>query len=291
MSDELEQPAEMPDSAAADNAGGEGQHQAGAHDANPFDDADSQEQPDEEENEEVEVGERKISLPKTVAERLKSERMMHADYTQKTQSVAEERKAMQVERETMQRQSTAYVQDVAKVIAIDDQLAQYARVDWPLLMDEDPVTAMKYQHAQTQLQNQRAQAVNELTQKQQHTALEEQQGIAKQAQDASGYFAREIKGWSEERNTTLQKYATAEGIDMSVLGKALLQSPAIVKLVNKAEMYDQLVKKQSPKQAPAAAAKPAIKIGSGGASAVTDPAKMTDAQFAAMRRKQIQSRK
>lgn len=294
MSDELEQPGILPDSAAADNAGGEDQHQAGNddHDINPLD-QDSREQPEEQEDdEEIEVGDRKIALPKSVAERLKSERMMHADYTQKTQAAADERRAIVAEKEQFQRQANAYVQDVAKVVAIDDQLAQYAQVNWPQLMDDDPVMAMKYQHAQQQLQQQRVQAVNSITHKQQQAALEEQQGIAKQVQDAEGYFTREIKGWTHERNNALLKYATAEGVNPQALAKAILVSPAVAKMVHKAELYDQLVKKQSPpKSAPAPAAKPAIKIGSSGGSAVTDPAKMTDSQFAAWRHKQIKNRK
>lgn len=293
MSDLLEQPTEMADSAAAENAGGgAGRQLAGEHDndVNPFDDPDSQEQTGEEENEEIEVGDRKIALPKEVAERLKSERLMQADYTQKTQALAEERRQFQAHTVEQQQKQQQYVQEVAKVVAIDDQLAAYANLDWNTLIAQDPQQALIYQQQQRTLESQRSAALNSLTQKQQQAALAEQQGIAKQAQDAESYFTREIKGWSPERSTALQQYAVAEGINPQVLAKALLQSPALAKAVHKAEMYDQLVKKQPTKPA-SAPAKPAIKIGSSGASAVTDPSKMTDAQFAAWRRKQIQNRK
>lgn len=297
MSDELEQSAQLQNSAQVDDVDGGSQHDTGDEGNLALNhlDEDSQEQPDqEEEDEEVEIGERKFALPKSAAEKLKAERLMQADYTQKTQGVAEDRKQIATEREQFQKHQQdvqQHLDDIADLRAIDKEIKRIDAMNLADYVESDPVGVMKVQEQRRQLENQRQELAGNITQKQQNTALEEQQSIAKQIQDAEGYFTREIKGWSKERNNALQQYAASNGIDVKVLGQALLKNPAIIKLVHNAELYDQLVKKQSPKSVPAPAAKPAIKIGSSGASAVTDPAKMTDTQFAAWRRNQIKNRK
>lgn len=254
-------------------------------------DADSQEQT--EDDEEVEIGDQKVALPKTLAEKLKSERMMHADYTQKTQSVAEERKQVASEREQVQKQHQTqqqYIKEFAEVVAIDNQLAQYRAVDWAGLATTDPLQVMQLQIQERQLMEARNKAVQGVTQKQQEFAVAEQQEIAKQVHEASSYMQREIPGWSSERSDKLMQYAVGEGLKAEQVTQAILRNPALAKVIHKAELYDQLSKKQAPKPQAAPAAKPALKV-VGRASVNTDPAKMTDKQFAAWRQSQIKQRK
>jgi hypothetical protein len=246
----------------------------------------------QEEDEELEVGDKKIVLPKSVAEKLKSERMMHADYTQKTQAAADERRQIAAEREQVQRQAQEhqqYLGEVAKVVAINDQLAAFEQLDWEGLISTDPVEAMRLQQQQRTLQSKREQAVQEVTNKQRQFALNEQQETAKQVQEATDYFAREIKGWSPELDNEVNKYVLGHGIPAAAVSQMALKTPAFVKLAHKAMLYDKLTSKAPAPKAPAPEAKPAARVGSN-ASVRKDPAKMSDKEFADWRRSQIKNR-
>ncbi len=244
------------------------------------DDSGHQEEQQQEEEDDVEVGGKQYKLPKSAAEILKSERMMHSDYTQKTQSVAEQKRAF----EQQQQDSHKYIQDIAKVVSIDNQLAEYHKLDWQSLIANDPVQAMQLQQQQRTLEFERNQAANEVAHKKNQNALNEQQETAKRIQDADTYLKREIAGWSPERSDQLLKYGVAKGMDERALKDAVLRSPAIAVALNKAELYDQIVSKQKPAAPVIAQAKPVAKVG-GNASVKADPSKMTDKQFAEYRRK------
>ncbi|MEH6435780.1 hypothetical protein [Massilia sp. DD77] len=279
--DELEQLAATPDSNAADTAAAEDRN----HDAQHHDDqVDLNSQEQIEEDEEIEVGGKKFALPKSAAEQLKAERLMQADYTRKTQEVAETRKAIEAEREQVRQhaqQQQQYVQEIAKVVAIDEQLAEYQKLDWQDLIDRDPVGAQKLQAQMNALQNQRHQAAQAVTQKQNEHALAEQQTLAKQVQEAEAYVQREIPGWNQETATRLNSYAEAQGvkIDQS-FAKLMVQQPALIKILHQAEMFNQLAKKQSTKpQAPTAPPAPVTRVGASRASAKPDPAKQSDADW------------
>lgn len=283
--DDLEQPA-APDSEAAGNAAAEDHTEvAGQHDDDHAD-ADSQEHTDEEE-EEIEVGDRKFSLPKSAAEKLKAERLMHADYTQKTQALAEDRKSDAAQREQDQRnrqEAQQYLDDIAEIKSIDRQLGEYHKLDWAAYIDQDPVGAMKLQQQQKALEGQRNEAVGKITHKQQANALVEQQSLAKQVQEADAYFKREIPGWTNERSNRVQQYAIEQGIPADALFQAVVRQPALAKLLHKAELFDQLEKKQSAaKPKPAVQEKPVTRITAARGSAQRDPEKMNMEDWAKWR--------
>jgi len=93
------------------------------------------------------------------------------DYTQKTQQVAEQRKELEVYAEQIKMQEQAFqeqmqlnnvlIEDVAKITALDQQLNQYANVNWQELSDSDFVEAQKHFFTYNQLQQQRSQLVSQ----------------------------------------------------------------------------------------------------------------------------------
>jgi hypothetical protein len=291
MSEVMEQPAEMQDSAPEANADGASQNGADGRDEDlDILDPDSDEQPEEEE--EVEIGDRKLAMPKSVAEKLKAERMMHADYTQKTQTVADERKQVAAEREQMQKhqeEAKQYLDDLADIRAVEKQLKQLNDMDLTPYLDTDPVGVMRIQEQRRVLELQKQDLVSKITQKQQQQALSEQQATAKQVQDAEAYLKREIPEWTEQRTKDLSDYAVKNGIDPKALWGAVFKQPAVAKLLHKAELYDKLLAKQAPKPQAAPEAKPALRVGSN-AAVKKDPTKMTDKEFAAYR-KSVSKRK
>src|SRR5689334_7489204 len=110
MSD-MEQPGSTQDSGAAESTAVEDQIlDAVDNDQQGDTGEDSQEQTEAEEFGEIEVDGKKIELPKSAAEKLQAERMMHANYTQKTQALAEERRAFEAQSSEQQKQQQEYVQ-------------------------------------------------------------------------------------------------------------------------------------------------------------------------------------
>jgi len=289
--DELEQSAELPNSEAAHDAAAEDHEQAADNDNH--DDPDSQEQP--EEDEEIEIGGKKVAMPKSIAAEIKAGTMRNADYTQKTQAVAAERKAVEAEREQVRQQaeqSQQYIKEVAKVHALNDQLEQYKGFDWNALSDEDPAGAQKLHFQYQALQQRRNEAAQAVAQKQHEHALNEQQATAKQVQEAEAYVQREIPGWTNERATQINAYASSIGVKVDQgFARMIVQNPALLKVFDAAEKFDQLVKKQTTKpKGPAAPPAPVTRVSATRASAKPDPAKMSDADWFKQREEQRRKR-
>jgi hypothetical protein len=239
--------------------------------------------------EEVEYEGEKYKVPP----QLKDALLRQADYTRKTQEVAEQRKQIEAQAaEVRQRaeQQQRYVADMAEVVALDKQMQQYQQLDWQELIDTDPQGAMKLQHQLGQLQNKRAELAHNLTQKQQQDALNEQQAIAKRVQEADAYLRREIPNWSDERSNQLMKYGVDLGIQPEVLSQAVINQPVLAKLLHKAEMFDQLEKKQAARPKPEGQEKPVTRITAARSTVQKDPDKMTPDEWLKWRNAQVNKR-
>lgn len=257
---------------------------------------DSQEQTQAEEQDEIEVDGEKFSLPKTAAEKLKAERMMHADYTRKTQAHAEQVRA---ENERHQKRTADFEQDFAdraRLHGINDTLKQYGQVDWRQAWETDPVAAGQAQAQYQALMHEQRSLEGSIAQKQQNRALEEQQEIAKLTQDAEAYVAREIPGWTQQRGEELKHFAESQGITMNMqVARTIIENPAFLKIMHKAALFDQLEKgqvKQPPKLVQnQPQVKPVPRVGASTARVDKDPTQMSDAEFAAYRRKVSSNRR
>ena len=139
---------------------------------------------------------------------------MQADYTRKTQEVAEQRKAVEAQSEQVAQQmkmALEFAEEIGAVKAIDMRLAQLGQVNWDQLEQTDPVQAMSLQRQMRDLQAARAQVANQITTKQQQRALTEQQEIAKQVQEAAAVLQREIKGWGPEKEQQVTDFTLSLG--------------------------------------------------------------------------------
>lgn len=132
-----------------------------------------------EDSEEVEFEGEVYAMPKKIKEAL----LRQADYTRKTQEVAEQRKSVEERAEMLAQQEqlmAVALPKVAELKAIDDRLEQFKQLDWSSLVDQDPVQATKLNIAYQQLQQQRQGVINEVGQMQrQQTEL-----MAKQREQA-----------------------------------------------------------------------------------------------------------
>jgi hypothetical protein len=238
----------------------------------------------EDDSEEIEFNDKAYKLPKDIAEAVKS---MRSDYTNKTMSLAEQRKAFEAQSEFHQK----HIADVAKVVALNERLAEYDQVDWNALSDSDPVLWQKLTSQRMTLERQRNQLAQDVTRKEQDLHLTRQQEFAKQIEASETVLRREIKDWSPALESKLQDFGVkAFGFDIDDVKKSKAD-PRLYKLLHMAFLGDQIVKKQAIKAAPTQA-KPVPTI-SGKKSAIAKSIFEVDDQdaFEKMRRKQIAKRK
>ena len=252
----------------------------------------------EADDEEYEVASEKYRIPKTLAAHLKELEqgsLRQDDYTRKTQTVAEKAREIEAERTQLasQRQfQQQHVQAVAEVIAIDKQLANYAKLDWNSLSDADPVQAMKLDRQMRELQQQKSQLIGGIEQQQQHFTQTQQQAIARQRQEAVAQLQREIKGFgTPEVAKELFETGTKYGIKQDEW--ANLDDPRLYKLIDIARKYDKLVSQKTTDARPKVAeAKPITRVTpSAGANrkSVNDPS-ISMADFVKLRQEQTRRR-
>ena len=237
--------------------------------------------------EEVDYEGEKFKVPA----KLKDALLRQADYTRKTQEVAEERRALEQQRaEVAQRAefNQTHVREVAKVMSIDERLAQFQQLDWNALTDANPLQAMKLDRQMRDLQSQRQQAVASIEQIQQRTALETQQATARRLQEAQAEVAREIKNWSPEVAKALQETGKSIGYKPEEL--ASVNDPRAVKLLHKAYLYDQLMKERTKAEPQAEPAKPVTRITAVKTTSVTNPDKLSPDDWLKWRNQQLRRR-
>lgn len=229
-------------------------------------------------DEEVDYEGEKYKVPA----KLKDALLRQADYTRKTQEVAEQRRQIEAQAEAVNQTAQAHqqnIQAVAKLVGIDERLQQFQQLNWNALADQDPVQAQKLHIEFTNLQTQRGQIVGFLTQKQQQEHWNKQQTFAKQYQEAEAYAKREIRDWSPEKDKALEAYARAEGVDLQSLAGITVRSPAILKVIDKAAKFDQLMKNRATKPKTETQEAPVTRISGTKGAAIVNPDKLSTEQW------------
>ena len=241
---------------------------------------DSEEQPNAlDDSEELDFNGQTHKLPKTIAEAVRS---MQKDYTVKTQAVAEQRKAFEAEVQFRQQN----MQEIAKVTAMDDRISEYKNLDWQKISVEDPALFNQLRFQYDELKEARNNLAGQLSQKQQAETLQKTQEIAKQMQESDAVLRREIKDWSNDKETSLQDFAVKQyGFNLEDVKQAKA-NPALYKLLNDAYIGQSLLKKQANKPILASKKVEPVPIVSGrGSKASINPANMTDKQYMEWRQK------
>ena len=227
-----------------------------------------------------------------VPPKLKEAFMRTADYTQKTQGLAEQRRDFEAAQQRFaqsQQLQQRHIQEVAKVISIDERLAQYAQIDFNALTDADPVQAVKLDRQYRELQQQRNQVVQSIEQAQAHIANESSQATARQLQEAAATLSREIKGFGTPE-VTKALVATAKSLGYKDEELANITDPRPIRMLNELKTLREIVSKITKEAKQTPEAKPITRITASKGEATRDPAKMSDKEFAAWRTRQIKSR-
>jgi hypothetical protein len=296
MSEILEQPA-LPDSAAvvADTATPVTNDADAAPVEREFDDdglpIEAAPVDDEEEDELDGV---KIRGKKEALEKLKAERLMHKDYTQKTQTAAEEKRTAEAAKAEYQQAAQVqqhFAKELGELHAVDRQLAQFQNTNWPAWADQDPAAASKAHIAFTQLQTYRGQLLNGLTQKDQQLKSFNERENAKRSSEAEAVVMREIKDWGPDKYRQIQEFAKSKGVEAEKLRLMLVNVPESAGFVADAMKWRSLEQQRAKKPAAAPVTPPATRLNGAAAVSTKEPSQMSDSEFAAWRKRQIAQRK
>lgn len=230
------------------------------------------ESPPVDDGEEIEFDGEKYKVPK----KLKDGFLMQADYTRKTQGLADERKGLENER-TQFEQATkahqAHLQDVGRVMMLNEQIAQLEKIDWQSLEANDPFAAQAKFREYTLAKGQRDGLIQQIQANEQKRSQEAQQSFAKRYSETNAALAKDIQGWNQELADNLRKFAVANGASEDDIRTLAVNAP-LVKLLHKAYLGDQLVKERT------AAAKtadekpvptPLVKVSGGGSKVSINP--------------------
>jgi FtsZ-binding cell division protein ZapB len=190
------------------------------------------------------------------------------DYTQKTQQVAEQRKELEAYAEQIKMQEQAFqeqmqlnnvlIEDVAKITALDQQLNQYANVNWNELSDSDFVEAQKHFFTYNQLQQQRSQLVSQFEAKKQEVVSKQTQLMAEKIAKGKEILAKEIPNWSPETNQALLSTGKEYGFSDAELNSIV--DPRHVKVLHDAMQWRKLQQNSTVKKK-VSSAKPVVKPG------------------------------
>jgi hypothetical protein len=191
------------------------------------------------------------------------------DYTQKTQQVAEQRKELEAYAQQIQLQEQAFqeqmqlnnvlIEDVAKITSLDQQLNQYANVNWQQLSDNDFVEAQKLFFTYNQLQTERSQLVSQFEAKKQQVVQKQSQLMAEKIAKGKEVLAKEIPNWSPETNQALLSTGKDYGFSDAELNSIV--DPRHVKVLHDAMQWRKLQQNSTVKKK-VSSAKPVVKPGS-----------------------------
>ncbi|MFN3513918.1 MAG: hypothetical protein ACK41C_12775 [Phenylobacterium sp.] len=206
---------------------------------------------------------------------LKGAFLMNADYTRKTQDLAEHRRTLEAQRRNFERNAElvhATAADRARLALLDEQLADFEGMDWEAFADQDPRSAEALWARYRQLAEGRERYAWSLARLEDESRLAAERDLAEQMAETGRVLAREIDGWSPEVAAKLVEYAAAFGVTLEELRQ--VADPRLWKILHKAHLGEQIAKeREAAKQAAQVqAVRPAAQVGGGqgGGAAVRD---------------------
>lgn len=192
----------------------------------------------EEELEELDLDGYALKLPKSKAEKLKAERLMQADYTRKTQEVAEQRRLIEERAQLLQQTDQirqAQFEKTVEIKLIQDRLSQYENLDWHSLSQQDPARALAlqadWQKTRQSLEAKQGEALQIAQYVNQMTAQRQQQMIA----EGEKRLAEKIPQWGRELQASILENTRQYGYSDSELSQ--INDPRLVEVLHDAMQW------------------------------------------------------
>jgi hypothetical protein len=203
----------------------------------------------EDELEEVEFEGAKFQVPKSAKDALEKGALRQADYTKKTQGLADDRRALEAEKasnEALFEDKVKARQIQSHIEALDDAINQgherFQNIDWAALKTL-PDGDMRLQQAQIELRSlennrqklaeQHAKLTGEITEKAKTAGLAQQQLTAKQIEQRDAVLTKEVPGWAKLK-PEVEAFAVKNGITKAELDGTA--DPRIFKMLRYAKL-------------------------------------------------------
>ena len=241
----------------------------------------------EEELEELSVGGKQYRLPKEIAAMVVKAENADAVVTRKTQSLAEERKAVQAEREQFHREAetnNALINEVGQIRTIEARLAQFQNVNWQQWYDANPTEAGKAQAEYTQLRDFHGNLAGNIEARKAELAASTESRRATSMSHATEVLSKPMPelGWDgkfdDAKRKDMRDFLLKNNVKESVI--ASIDNPEIILLTHLAMLGAKSFQQQKAAATPPKiVAEPVPTVVTGKSRASVDPDKMSQAQF------------
>jgi hypothetical protein len=204
----------------------EGQEPELVEDGNPI------EEPDEDEELELD-DDLKLKVPKSQAQKVREAMLRQADYTKKTQELADRRKAFEAEQQQLSSATQAELNTYAVAQSVAAQIQQFQNVDWDKWHDTDPFEAAKASSQYQRLIVTHQQAMGQLQHLRGQRLSHAQQETAKRIEEGRTNLAKDIPGWNDDLKAKLIGFAAEHGFSQDELSD-LEADPRVAKVLHAA---------------------------------------------------------
>jgi hypothetical protein len=244
-----------------------------------------------EEEEELDIDGNPLKVPKTLAEKLKARMMMQADYTQKTQQIAEQRREYEAQRqafEAEQETRQALFNEEAQLHTVRQRLSDFQNVNWQQLAAQNPQQALAAQAEYTQLRDYHDRLNGHVEGRKAELAAVREQETAIAMQQAMEALSKPNPdlGWDGRFDAEKSKALTDFGMKLGFTNEELANTthPLMIQTLNLARLgMKHLEAQRKAPQRPAA--EPAAKVPAAKSQAFPrNPEQMSMAQYAAARK-------
>ena len=251
------------------------------------DDPDDNEEPlpEDDEFEDVEWNGKTIKAPKGLKESL----MMQADYTRKTQEVAEKRRELDGYAQQLTEQARTSEEDLtlrAKYMTNAEQLNEYRQINWDAWTQQDPIEAQQAFIRFQNLERQTAEVGNQLQQRAQQRTVEAQQDLAKRINETREFAKTSIPNYTPEIEQRVIDFAVQNGVEIRDLQAAM--NPTVFKILHMARLGAEVMNKPATKpKTQAAPIQPLTKVGNRGGNPLSskDPGEMSMDEYVKWRQR------
>lgn len=187
----------------------------------------------------------RIRVPKSKAEKAREAFLRQADYTRKTQELAEQRRSFDAERNAVLGATNMELEAFATVRGLQGMIAQYQGRNFAAELaqananyDDDTARAIQAQHMHfQQLERALQGAAGQLSAARGQRLSMEQQETARRIEEGRATLSREI-GWNDDLKAKLESYALGAGLSRDDLSD-LEASPAAAKILHAAFQWHQ----------------------------------------------------
>ncbi len=185
----------------------------------------------DDDSEEVEYDGEKYRVPKA----LKDAFLRNADYTQKTQQLAEQRKAVETTLQNLTAVSEHERAAQTQIATIEAKIALYDGIDWDAWAQQDPMAVNNARWELNELRNEYGAAQQNLTAVQAHLQSVAQQETAKRLEEGEKVLRERIPGFNQDKlHSILDESQKAYPFSRDEIVEAVRDNPLVLLVLNDA---------------------------------------------------------